>query len=127
LKKKALTVTPSSGNVFADLGFENPEQELLNAKRTRPARMAVKEAVDVALARGIADTAAGRGLPVDVAFAKLRAELAETGPELTDAERLAVIRARIRRSLDDPRPSLSSEEVDTHLKALFAAAEKAAR
>lgn len=41
-----------------------------------------------------------------------------------DAERLNVIRARIRRSLDDPRPNLSSEDVRTHLEALFAKAEK---
>lgn len=40
-----------------------------------------------------------------------------------DAERLNVIRARIRRSLDDPRPALSLEEVDAHLEALFAQAE----
>lgn len=44
-----------------------------------------------------------------------------------DTERLNVIRARIRRSLDDPRPSLSLEEVDAHLEELFAQAEKDAR
>lgn len=38
-------------------------------------------------------------------------------------ERLASIKARIRRSLDDPRPDLSSEEVDRHLKELFARAQ----
>ena len=37
-------------------------------------------------------------------------------------ERLADIRARIRRSLDDPRPSLTTEDVDAELDALFAAA-----
>src|SRR5208282_5368100 len=26
------TVTPASGNVFADLGFENPREEMLKAK-----------------------------------------------------------------------------------------------
>lgn len=41
-----------------------------------------------------------------------------------DAERLEVIRARIRRSLDDPRPALSLEEVDAELEKLFAQAEK---
>jgi antitoxin ParD1/3/4 len=41
-----------------------------------------------------------------------------------DAERLDAIRARIRRSLDDPRPNLSSDVVRTHLGALFAKAEK---
>ena len=37
-----------------------------------------------------------------------------------DAERLLAIRARIRRSLDDPRPDLDEDEVDGRLKALFA-------
>jgi antitoxin ParD1/3/4 len=41
-----------------------------------------------------------------------------------DAERLEVIRARIRRSLDDPRPALSLKEVDAELEKLFAQAEK---
>lgn len=40
-----------------------------------------------------------------------------------DAERLDAIRARIRRSLDDPRPDLSAKEVQDHLDALFAEAE----
>lgn len=43
---------------------------------------------------------------------------------LEDAERLAAIKARIRRSLDDPRPALSSEEVRDSLEALFAEARK---
>ena len=38
------------------------------------------------------------------------------------AEPLAIIRERIRRSLDDPRPSLTSEEVDAQLAELFAKA-----
>lgn len=37
-----------------------------------------------------------------------------------DAERLASIKARIRRSIDDPRPSLSEAEVDARLERLFA-------
>ncbi|WP_298952448.1 ribbon-helix-helix domain-containing protein [uncultured Methylobacterium sp.] len=41
-----------------------------------------------------------------------------------DAERLDVIHARIRRSLHDPRPALSLEEVDGNLTALFAEARK---
>jgi antitoxin ParD1/3/4 len=44
---------------------------------------------------------------------------------LEDRERLAVIRARVRRSLDDPRPDLEEEEVDARLKALFAETAKA--
>jgi antitoxin ParD1/3/4 len=35
------------------------------------------------------------------------------------AERLAAIRTRIRRSLDDPRPDLTGEEMDTQLQAIF--------
>lgn len=37
-----------------------------------------------------------------------------------DAERIALIRARIRRSIDDPRPSLTDAEVDERLERLFA-------
>lgn len=37
-----------------------------------------------------------------------------------DAERLNAIRARVRRSLDDPRPDLSFEEVDSRLAKLHA-------
>jgi antitoxin ParD1/3/4 len=40
------------------------------------------------------------------------------------AERITAIKARIRRSLDDPRPSLTSEEVDAHMKAFMARAEE---
>ncbi|MBN4095293.1 type II toxin-antitoxin system ParD family antitoxin [Methylobacterium fujisawaense] len=39
-----------------------------------------------------------------------------------DAERLDDIRARIRRSLDDPRPDLSIEEVQEDLDRMFAEA-----
>jgi predicted XRE-type DNA-binding protein len=35
-------VTPSSGNVFADLGFDNPEEELLKAKLVRELRAIIK-------------------------------------------------------------------------------------
>ena len=37
-----------------------------------------------------------------------------------DAERLNAIRARVRRSLDDPRPDLSFEEVDSRHAKLHA-------
>lgn len=37
-----------------------------------------------------------------------------------DAERLASVRARVRRSVDDPRPSLSESEVDRELAVFFA-------
>ncbi|SFV13922.1 antitoxin ParD1/3/4 [Methylobacterium sp. 174MFSha1.1] len=43
------------------------------------------------------------------------------------AERLNAIRARIRRSLDDPRPDLTLEQVDAHLEELFAEAERESR
>ncbi len=36
-----------------------------------------------------------------------------------EAERLDAVRARIRRSIDDPRPSLSGSEVDVELAAFF--------
>ncbi len=39
---------------------------------------------------------------------------------LEDEERLNAIRARVRRSLDDPRPDLSFEEVDSRLAKLHA-------
>ena len=39
-----------------------------------------------------------------------------------DAERLAAMRARIARSIDDPRPSLTEAEVDARLDRLFDAA-----
>jgi antitoxin ParD1/3/4 len=42
-----------------------------------------------------------------------------------DAERLHVLRTRIRRSLDDPRANLSLAEIDAQLAALFARAERA--
>jgi antitoxin ParD1/3/4 len=42
-----------------------------------------------------------------------------------DAERLTAIRVRIRKSLDDPRPALSSEEARQHFNVFFAASRKA--
>ncbi|WP_091978330.1 CopG family transcriptional regulator [Methylobacterium sp. 13MFTsu3.1M2] len=44
-----------------------------------------------------------------------------------DAERLDDIRARIQRSLDDPRPDLSIEEVQEDLDRMFAEARHATR
>jgi len=38
----AKRVVPSSGNVFADLGFANPEEELLKAKLVREIRAIIK-------------------------------------------------------------------------------------
>jgi antitoxin ParD1/3/4 len=38
---------------------------------------------------------------------------------IEDAERLAAIRERVRRSLDDPRPSLSANDADAHMRRFF--------
>lgn len=38
---------------------------------------------------------------------------------LEDAERLALLQARVRRSVEDSRPSLTEAEVDAQLGALF--------
>ncbi|HRC26654.1 MAG TPA: ribbon-helix-helix domain-containing protein [Alphaproteobacteria bacterium] len=43
---------------------------------------------------------------------------------LEDAERLNAIRARVRRSIEDPRPSLSGDQADAHFDALFKKAEE---
>lgn len=43
---------------------------------------------------------------------------------LEDAERLAAIRARVRRSLDDPRPSLSAGETEAAMARFFEMAAK---
>ena len=45
---------------------------------------------------------------------------------LEDAERLNAIRARIRRSLDDPRPSLSAEAAQSTMRRFFEDAAKGA-
>jgi antitoxin ParD1/3/4 len=47
------------------------------------------------------------------------------GQRQEHAERLDVLRARIRHSLDDPRPNLSLAEIDAQLATLFARAEQA--
>ena len=43
---------------------------------------------------------------------------------IEDAERLEAIRARVRRSIEDPRPSLSEDEVDAALEAAIAGIDK---
>jgi predicted XRE-type DNA-binding protein len=40
--KSSKKITESSGNVFADLGFANPEEELLKAKLVREIRGIIK-------------------------------------------------------------------------------------
>ncbi len=49
---KKIPVTRGSGNVFADLGFENPEEELLKAQLVREIR-------DILKRRRLTQTAAG--------------------------------------------------------------------
>lgn len=44
---------------------------------------------------------------------------------LEDAERLNAMRARIRRSLDDPRPSLAEEEAEADMDRFMKGQEKA--
>jgi hypothetical protein len=44
------------------------------------------------------------------------------GENRVPTEYLTAIRARIRRSLDDPRPDMTLAEVDAHLAAVFARA-----
>ncbi|NNH83582.1 type II toxin-antitoxin system ParD family antitoxin [Rhizobium laguerreae] len=46
---------------------------------------------------------------------------------LEDAERLNAMRARIRRSLDDPRPSLTAEEAEVEMGRFMKGQEKASR
>lgn len=46
---------------------------------------------------------------------------------LEDSERLNAMRARIRRSLEDPRPSLSAEEAEAEMSRFMKGQEKAAR
>jgi len=42
-KKSAILVTPSSGNVFADLGFAEPEEELAKAQLASRIQDSVKQ------------------------------------------------------------------------------------
>ena len=43
---------------------------------------------------------------------------------MEDAERLEAIRARVRRSIEDPRPSLSEDEADAALETAIAGVNK---
>ncbi|HUJ03341.1 MAG TPA: helix-turn-helix transcriptional regulator [Rhizomicrobium sp.] len=42
-KKREMTVTPGSGNVFADLGFAEPEEELTKAQLASHIRNIIKQ------------------------------------------------------------------------------------
>jgi predicted XRE-type DNA-binding protein len=56
-RKKKIRIEESSGNVFADLGLPNPEQELLKARLTLQIHKIVK-------ARGLTQTQAGQLLGI---------------------------------------------------------------
>jgi predicted XRE-type DNA-binding protein len=57
MRKRKVRVEESSGNVFADLGFANPEQELLKARLTLQIHRIVK-------ARGLTQAQAGELLGI---------------------------------------------------------------
>lgn len=57
MKKTKIAVEESSGNVFADLGFPNPERELLKARLTLQIYRIIKQ-------RGLTQTAAGEVLGI---------------------------------------------------------------
>lgn len=57
MRKTKTRVTKSSGNVFADLGLPNPEQELLKARLTLQIYRIVKE-------RGLTQAQAGERLGI---------------------------------------------------------------
>ncbi|MWV25830.1 type II toxin-antitoxin system ParD family antitoxin [Methylobacterium sp. 2A] len=69
----------------------------------------------------------GETISITLAPDTLRAVRALQRQRRETAERLDDIRARIRRSLDDPRPSRSLEEVRAHIDALHAETVKAHR
>ncbi|HTF70115.1 MAG TPA: helix-turn-helix transcriptional regulator, partial [Edaphobacter sp.] len=57
MKKRTSSITEGSGNVFADLGFANPEQEQLKAHLTLQIYRTIKQ-------RGLTQTQAGAILGV---------------------------------------------------------------
>ncbi len=71
MKKTAPTFEPSSGNVFTDLGFEHPEEELAKAQL-------ILQIVELVRARGLTQTAAARvlALPQPKVSLLLRGQMA---------------------------------------------------
>lgn len=57
-KKNAIKITPSSGNVFADLGIDNPEEALAKAKLVFQINKLIKE-------QGLTQVMAAKKLEVD--------------------------------------------------------------
>jgi antitoxin ParD1/3/4 len=83
-----------------------PQSEKISVTMTPDMRRAVRESVE-------AGEYASTG---EVLRDALRLWLRQ---RIEDAERLAAIRARIERSLDDPRPSLSADDAEAHMKQFF--------
>jgi hypothetical protein len=81
----------------------------------------------IATASAMADDAQDETAHLLPQFAGIEQEPYALSREENTDERLAVIRARIRASLDDPRPNLSLEEVGAHITAHVAKAEWTAR
>ncbi len=71
MKKTAPAFEPSSGNVFADLGFEHPEAELAKAQL-------IMQIVELVRARGLTQTAAAQvlALPQPKVSLLLRGQMA---------------------------------------------------
>jgi predicted XRE-type DNA-binding protein len=71
MRKTAPAFEPSSGNVFADLGFEHPEEELAKAQL-------ILQIVELVRARGLTQTAAARvlALPQPKVSLLLRGQMA---------------------------------------------------
>ncbi len=67
----------------------------------------------------------GETISVTMAPETLRAVRALQRQRREEAEHLDSIRARIRRSLDDPRPASSIDEVEARMEAQFAEAREA--
>jgi predicted XRE-type DNA-binding protein len=71
MKKTGPAFEPSSGNVFRDLGFEHPEEELAKAQL-------ILQIVELVRARGLTQTAAARvlGLPQPKVSLLVRGQMA---------------------------------------------------
>ena len=81
----------------------------------------------IATVSALPDDAQDEAAHLLLQFAGIEQEPYALSREESADERLAVIRARIRASLDDPRPNLSLEEVDAHITTLIAKAERTER
>ncbi|XNO40738.1 type II toxin-antitoxin system ParD family antitoxin (plasmid) [Sinorhizobium meliloti] len=85
--------------------------------------MSMAEKLSITLPTEMADAIKARveaGLYGSTSEAMRAAVRALLRDEEEHEERLAAIRARVRQSLDDPRPSLTGREVRKHLDSLYA-------